>query len=417
MFTGLLPSEHGAHFQTMAYAGSRPTIAELARAEGYETEVATRNSLFDGSVPGATRGFDTITQLLRPLPLRGRLFHFLLALARPRVRRMLRESGFFTRFQRSRRDFVETVARMGLPNDRAVLEHAATRLREADRRGRPCFLFLNCYDVHAPYCPNESSPLQDWKSPAGFAENFRLTVALPRVSGHGYLRPGFRLSEKNRRMLRCRYETAIALMDRKLESFWESLAATRLLDDTVVVLVSDHGEAFGDHGLYLHDASVYETHLHVPLWIHHPEAAPGIVDDVVSTRSLFDLMRCVVQDRPLAGTLLDAVQREKEPIALAEHFHHPHVDGALPIYRQNQAAAIAGRYKMAVRGNETRFFDLLTDPDEERPIPASLPDFTSQLRDAHVPPRSVSDAFDHLRRGSRVAGATSAGAGVGRGAM
>src|SRR5437899_12311476 len=57
MFTGLLPSEHGAHFQTMAYRQPAPTIAELLRDAGYHTEILTRNTLFDGTVPGATRGF------------------------------------------------------------------------------------------------------------------------------------------------------------------------------------------------------------------------------------------------------------------------------------------------------------------------------------------------------------------------
>src|SRR5262245_56997130 len=64
IFTGLLPSEHGAHFQTMAYARSRPTLAERFAAAGCHTEVVTRNSLFDGTVLGATRGFQRNTQLL-----------------------------------------------------------------------------------------------------------------------------------------------------------------------------------------------------------------------------------------------------------------------------------------------------------------------------------------------------------------
>ena len=43
--------------------------------------------------------------------------------------------------------------------------------------------------------------------------------------------------------------------------------AAGLLGETLLVICSDHGEAFGDHGLYLHDASVYDTHLHVPLYV------------------------------------------------------------------------------------------------------------------------------------------------------
>ena len=57
LFTGLLPSEHGAHFQTMAYARTAPTIAEILGAAGYHTELVTRNFVFDGTIPGLTRGF------------------------------------------------------------------------------------------------------------------------------------------------------------------------------------------------------------------------------------------------------------------------------------------------------------------------------------------------------------------------
>src|SRR2546423_395777 len=88
-FTGLLPSEHGAHFQTMAYTGTRATLAENLAREGFVTEVITRNSLFDGTVPGVTRGFQTITRPLAPLRGAGRLVALLLALNKPRLRRLM----------------------------------------------------------------------------------------------------------------------------------------------------------------------------------------------------------------------------------------------------------------------------------------------------------------------------------------
>ena len=398
MFTGLLPSQHGAHFQSMGYRGSAPTAAERAQAEGYETEVITRNSLFDGSVPGTTRGFGSTTRPLAQLPPRGRFFHLVLALAKPRVRRLLRRSGFFTVDQRSRQDFLETVARMGIPNDRAVLEHAVRRLHDAHRRGRRCFLFLNCYDVHAPYSPNERSPLQPWTSPVGLAENLRLAVVLPKISGHAYLKPGFALSATSRQMLRQRYETAIELMDGKLAGFWQTLAAERLLDDTVIIITSDHGEAFGEHGLYFHDASVQDVHLHVPLWIHHPGITPSVVDEVVSTRDLFALLNAVVRGHSLAGTLLDASHRQEQSVALAEHFHYPYVDDALPRFRHNQAAAIVGRYKLAVRGAESWLYDLHGDREERQGTRASLADFECLLREQQAPAAAVAAAAAHLRR-------------------
>jgi arylsulfatase len=131
-------------------------------------------------------------------------------------------------------------------------------------------------------------------------------------------------------MLRERYDRAIELMDAKLAVFYEAAHASRLFDDTLLIVTSDHGEAFGEHDLYLHDASVYDTHLHVPLWIHHPQLAPELVDDVVSMRELFTVMLTAVNQRSVRETILAADYRAARPIAVAEHFFYPHCADAAP---------------------------------------------------------------------------------------
>src|SRR5262249_5930771 len=147
-----------------------------------------------------------------------------------------------------------------------------------------------------------------FRSPCSFQgldDNLRIPFVMPKLGGHAYLRAGFRMSPRSRTMLLARYHDAIALMDAKLATFYHGAQSAGLLDDTLLVITSDHGEGFGEHGPYLHDASVYQTHLHVPLFIHHPTLAPAIIDDVVSTRDLFGLMRSVALGEGGHGTLLD----------------------------------------------------------------------------------------------------------------
>jgi arylsulfatase A-like enzyme len=398
MFTGLLPSEHGAHFQSMGYAGAAPTIAEIATAAGYETELITRNSLLDGSVPGVTRGFQTSTRALAPMAKGLNPLLLVLALAKPRVRRLIRSSGFFHRRQKESVDFLLTLARMGIPADRLALQHALDRMADLQRRGRRFFLFLNLYDVHAPYCPTESSPLRPLESPAALVESLKLTWVLPKISSHAYLRPGFRMSVASRRMLLTRYHRAIELMDAKLAWFHEEASRAGLLDDTLLVVTSDHGEAFGEHGLYLHDASVYNTHLHVPLWVQHPSLAPAVVDDVVSTRDLFGVLRGAVGSQPsgrLAGesTLLDAAWRRTRPAALAAHFHYPHVADALPRYRKDQRAVITRGAKVVALGGEISLF---RDPNEEHPIRSSLGEAVEVWHREGLPEPAVVRCAGHL---------------------
>jgi len=397
LFTGLLPSAHGAHFQTMAYRGAMPTLAERAAAAGYHTEVITRNSLFDGTIPGATRGFQHNTRLLADLRWPDPL-GLLLALAKPRVRRLIRSSGFFNTLQRDNRAFLGTLARMIIPADGRALAYTLERLTALRARGGRACLFLNLYDVHAPYPPRAESPLRAFTSIDGWIENLMLPRLATQLGGHAYLRSGFAFSARAQRILQQRYHDAIALMDAKLGEFHEAARQAGLLDDSVVVVVADHGEAFGEHALYFHDASVYDTHLHVPMWIHHPDVSPHVVDDVVSTRGLYELLTAIVEGRGLSGTLLDATERQRHPVALAEHFHYPHVADMDPRYAQNIAAAIVGHQKAIVRREGLYAYDLAADPDEMAPEPLALATFIERCRQAGVPSLAVRAASGHLER-------------------
>jgi arylsulfatase A-like enzyme len=270
---------------------------------------------------------------------------------------------------------------------------------EARRRARqPYFLFLNLYDVHAPYAPTATSPLRPFRSLDGWIENLLLPGASVRLGGHAYLRAGFRFSDRVRRMLERRYHDAIALMDEKVGRFWSAAKDGGLLDDTMLIVVSDHGEAFGDHGLYFHDASVYQTHLHVPLLVHHPDADARVVDETVSTRDLFTLVRTVALDGTMRGTLLDPNVPASAPVALSEHFFYPHVRGMAPRYAQNLAAAVAGSRKLIVRREGTFSYDLASDPDEQAPEPLPVSEFAVRCRRDGVPQAAVADALAHLRR-------------------
>lgn len=397
MFTGLLPSAHGAHFQTMGYTATAPTIAELLSAEGFHTEVITRNSIFDGSLPGVTRGFRQNTLVLSQRSSGLNPLSVVLALSKPRFRRQILSSGFFHPQQRASVRFLTTFARATVPADAEALAQVRDRMDTCQRRRQPYFLFCNLYDVHAPYPPSPHSIFRAPWSLAGWEDTLRMPLVMPKLGGHQYLRPGFRMSARSQAMLHARYRDAVTLMGAKLAAFYDDVRSAGLLDDTLLIVTSDHGEGFGEHGLYLHDASVYETHLHVPLFVRHPDLAPAVVNDVVSTRDLFGLLRAAALGEPTQETILDPAFRAEHAIALAEHFHYDRLPDALPRYRQNQVAAITADHKLIVRPTSTEAYDLSRDRNELQPEVAPLEAFAERCRSLGIGAATTGAAVDHLR--------------------
>ncbi|MBZ0272484.1 sulfatase-like hydrolase/transferase [bacterium] len=78
-----------------------------------------------------------------------------------------------------------------------------------------------------------------------------------------------------------RYDSEIAYTDRHLGRLLDHLKAAGRFDDSVIAIVADHGEEFGDHGGTRHSKTLYEEVLRVPFILHAPGFAPGRVDTVL----------------------------------------------------------------------------------------------------------------------------------------
>lgn len=367
MFTGLMPSEHGAHFQNLAYGGRAPTLAELLSAAGYETELVTRNFVFDGTIPGIARGFARRTRVcarrryLDPTAL-------LIAASKPRFRRHLRNTGFFPRCGWENGGFLARFAASLYPADERLLAYLVRRLRYNRRRGRRSFLFANLYDVHAPYPPRGHSLTSGWRSWNDCFDNFRAPWALSRLGEHRYLKRGFAIPDSTADLLRRRYRAAVQSMDEKLAHFFDELSDHGLLDETAIVLTSDHGEGFGEHGLFLHDGSLFDTHVRVPLWLFVPGQTPSLIERVVSTRHLAETVLGVL-DGEKAPAILSSEYVERHGLAFAQHYRYPHLSDVAEDYTANQFAAVSeGGLKVVRRAGRWLGYDRRSDRNELSPV-------------------------------------------------
>lgn len=152
------------------------------------------------------------------------------------------------------------------------------------RQGERFFLFFHTFEAHSPYQPREpwftrfggsrealnaGSPV--WMEIAGFESEVRPRYLLfhPPTYAGGVTYPKRVLQAQDREVAAALYDSGLAHIDRELSRLLEYLESEGLLENTIVVVTSDHGEALYEHGLVGH-SSLYDHDLLVPLVIAAP---------------------------------------------------------------------------------------------------------------------------------------------------
>jgi hypothetical protein len=157
-------------------------------------------------------------------------------------------------------------------------------IRAADA-ATPQFWFVNLVEAHSPYLPprpwNDLGPRQRIRA-ALDCERYLNFEAICLAAAGGLAPPPqalARLAHLHRR--------SVAFMDAWLAGVLAALAARAMLDDTLVIVSSDHGECFGEDGLVAHGFSLIEPLIHVPLVAAGPGAE--LFDDSAGALSLREL--------------------------------------------------------------------------------------------------------------------------------
>jgi arylsulfatase A-like enzyme len=262
MFTGRWPHELSADWHS-PLDGKYPTLAEVLRDRGFVTAGFAANTFYCTSEFGLARGFlhyedypVSLSQTVMSSAIGRELISFSLN----------RDFSFRVR---------EWIGYQDIPGRRTAAQINDAFLDWAGRQpaGRPFFAFLNYLDAHQPFLP-----------PSPFDEQFR--GAAPRGDPrHWWDRPW---TPQEIKAETDAYDGAIAYLDHQLDRLFEELRRRGQLDDTVVVITSDHGEHLGEHGFMRHGNTLYMEVLHVPLLMVLPKgvAAGATVPEPVSLRDL-----------------------------------------------------------------------------------------------------------------------------------
>ncbi|HSP07773.1 MAG TPA: sulfatase-like hydrolase/transferase [Acidobacteriota bacterium] len=171
------------------------------------------------------------------------------------------------------------------------------------------------------------------------------------------------------------YDGEIAYVDSVLEEILQYLNATGAYSNTVVVLLSDHGESLGEHGEASHGVFLYDATLHVPLMVAAPGIKPGRVREQVR---LVDVAPTLAElaglsdnnFRPSGQSLLDVIRgKGQDRPAYSESFYTNLLLGWAPL----QSVRWSG--KKWIQAPKPELYDLAGDPQELKNVytPSSVP--------------------------------------------
>jgi len=271
------------------------------------------------------------------------------------------------------------------PTCSPAITAAAVSWMKANRDSR-FLLYLHYMDPHGPYDPPISYRRMTISSrrhaPADDAVRTGDLPALRLRLLNGDLGP---LNDDNVAWLHDLYRAEVAYADHQLRALLDALREARLLDQTVVIVTSDHGEEFADHGFLDHGFSLYDEVLRVPLIIWWPGARPAAVRRPVS---LLDVAPTVLAaagispPRVMRGRSL--TQSPKEDASGKPLFSQLGVSrpaSNLSRFDPRQAV-VEGRYKLIedLATGKCELYDLEADPREQKDIADRAPEALARMK-------------------------------------
>ena len=321
LFTGLTPGTHHVDLNDRALDAAVPTLAERFQEAGYRT-AAVMPALTLADHFGFDRGFD---------------------------------------------DFIFATQGHSNVSGPWSISHAIEFLR--GHRDEPVFLYVHLWDVHYNYNPPVPHSIRFQAGrPAGAGESDDITA----LTGPGHHAAS--LSPERVAWLEGQYAGEILFTDEQVGRLLDELDRLGRTDDTVVVVTSDHGEAFLEHRVMGHTVHLYDEMTHVPLMVRWPgQVAAGRV--VAEQVGLVDMMPTLLdlvgipfvpdlfEGRSLAPLLRSARPEEEGPPVL------------LGTSRQAMKRGLrtpAWSYQVDLVTGEDELYDLAADPAQRENLADSL---------------------------------------------
>jgi arylsulfatase A-like enzyme len=271
-------------------------------------------------------------------------------------------------------DAYRNFIRENLPNGADYLWKTAKPwvLQNARRRE---FAYLATVEPHVAYTPRPEFLKKYWNKPYRGPLKPALTGVQLGLIGAGKLK----IDDNDKAYLEALHDGEISQSDACFAVFIADLKAAHLYDRSAIIVVSDHGDEFGEHGRFGHGHSVYQELTHVPLIIRAPGRLPAgkVVRTDVEIMDLYptmlDLAGVDLAALDLAGEHPGALIQGTSLVPLAWDDLPETPRAAMTIDGQTARGVKVGRYRLVAASGRLELYDELEDRLEQKDVAAARP--------------------------------------------
>lgn len=290
IFTGTYPITHQTNRQREVLTPDLPTLAELLQDSGYDT-IGFSNNAHISPRFNFDRGFDQFifnTESYNE-PLES-------AVPISELRNQVNGSSFIDTYfnaikyvRGENKSFLKTavnwIYRKSVEKDlmsandrgaRSTNEFVENYLK--NNYDSPFFMYLNYMEAHAPYQAPDEYQYRYVKDP--------ITTGWEN-SQADYFHNKMDNQKKRITDLYNQYDGCIQYLDTKIEELMNIFSNYSIFDDSLIIITSDHGEAFGEHDVYEHKVGIYDETVHIPMWLNPPQECIETIETPVSNLWIF----------------------------------------------------------------------------------------------------------------------------------
>ena len=274
-------------------------------------------------------------------------------------------------------------------------------------KDKPFFLFLNFLEPHLPYLP--PAPYDEmFMETASKADRYKVNQNIAKfISGDA------KMSSHDFEILKALYDGELCYLDKKIDDILKLFRDSDLMDNSVFIVTSDHGENIGEHGLMGHQLCVYDTLLAVPLIIYGPKYISGRFRQkrCVMLKDIYYTISALASGLPNDRSILNdryhqlLIAEYEQPVMTLGSIkrRYPHID--LSRFNTELRALYDGSYKLIQsRIGETELYNLDDDPRESHNIALNNDTITKRMKkileDYHhgiASPEEGMGSFEHKK--------------------